>query len=159
LRRYRVTDPYLRFWFRYVERQVDRIARGRADLAVGRFERDWPSWRGRSIEPVVRDALQRLAVSDHHLTGVESVLPWWVRDGSAEVDVVAATSESTALIGTIKWRAKGGVTAQEIDDVRRHRARIPCSEHALVAAISPTGAAPRSADVAYRAADLLAAWR
>lgn len=61
LRRYRVTDPYLRFWFRYIERNVDPIARGRSDLAIGRFERDWEPWRGRSVEPVVREALQRLA--------------------------------------------------------------------------------------------------
>jgi AAA+ ATPase superfamily predicted ATPase len=56
LRRYRVTDPYLRFWFRYIGHDVERISRGRADLVVARFERDWSSWRGRSIEPVVRAA-------------------------------------------------------------------------------------------------------
>ncbi len=159
LRRYRVTDPYLRFWFRYVERQVDCIARGRSDLALAHFERDWSSWRGRSIEPVVREALARLAVDGGPLAGVEVVAPWWVRDGSVEVDVVAATSSATALLGTIKWRAKGGVTAREIDDLRRHREKIPRSDAALLAAISPGGAAPRSADVIYTATDLLAAWR
>jgi len=158
LRRYRITDPYLRFWFRYVQRQVDRIARGRSDLAIAHFDRDWLSWRGRSIEPVVREALLRLAVTDANLAGVETVQPWWVRDGSIEVDVVAATSTATALVGTIKWRAKGEVTAGEIDELRRHRARVPRSEAALLAAISPSGSAPREADIAYTAADLLAAW-
>ena len=158
LRRYRVTDPYLRFWFRYVERQVDRIARGRSDLAIAHFDREWSSWRGRSIEPVVRDALQRLAVSDDNLAGVESVQPWWVRDGSVEVDVVAASLTATAMLGTIKWRAKGGVTAQELEELRRHRDRVPKSGDALLATISPGGSPPRGTDVAYTAADLLAAW-
>lgn len=158
LRRYRVTDPYLRFWFRYVERQVDRIARGRSDLAIAQFDRDWSSWRGRSIEPVVREALARLAVTDGSLAGVEVVAPWWLRDGSVEVDVVAATSSVTALIGTVTWRAKAGVTAREMDDLRRHRHRVPRSESALLAAISAGGPPPRGADVAYTAADLLAAW-
>lgn len=158
LRRYRVTDPYLRFWFRYIERNVDRIARGRADLAVAAFDRDWTTWRGQSIEAVVRDALERRAPTDRHLHGVESVRPWWVRDNSIEVDAVAATDDTTALVATIKWRAKGGVTVGEIEQLRRHRDRVPHSEGALVAAISPSGTRPAGADLAYSASDLLAAW-
>lgn len=158
LRRYRITDPYLRFWFRYVERNVDRVARGRADLAIAAFVRDWPTWRGHSVEPVVRDALQRMATSDPHLEGVETVRPWWVRDGSIEVDVAACTADTTALIGTIKWRASSGVTAKEIDHLRGHREQIPHAEHAVVAAISPGGEASNNADVTYGAAELLTAW-
>ncbi len=158
LRRYRVVDPYLRFWFRYVERYVDRIARGRADLAIAAFDRDWETWRGQSVEPVVRDALLRLAVSDAHLVGVESVRPWWVRDNSVEVDVVALTSTATALAATIKWRTRGGVTAREIERLRSDCERVPRSDGALLAAVSPDGARPKGADVAYSAEDLLAAW-
>lgn len=158
LRRYRVTDPYLRFWFRYVERQVEQISRGRSDLAVSAFDRDWSSWRGRSVEPVVREALFRLGASDPRLAGVESVLPWWTRDGSVEIDVVAATSSATAVLGTVKWRQSGGVTAHEMEELRRQRDRVPRSERALLAAISPSGRQPHGVDVAYSAADLLAAW-
>lgn len=159
LRRYRVVDPYLRFWFRYVERYVDRIARGRSDLAVAAFDRDWETWRGQSVEPVVRDALLRLAVSDEHLAGVEAVQPWWVRDNSIEVDVVAMTSTSTALLAAIKWRSRGGVTAREIERLRSDRERVPRCDAALLAAVSPNGVRPKGADVAYSAEDLLAAWR
>lgn len=158
LRRYRITDPYLRFWFRYVERNVERISRGRADLAIDAFTRDWPTWRGQAIEPVVREALLRLAPTDPRLAGVETVAPWWVRDNSVEIDVVAATATTTALVGTIKWRARGGVTANEIDQLRRHRDRVPHAENALLAAISPAGGAPAGADVGYSAAELLAGW-
>lgn len=159
LRRYRVTDPYLRFWFRYVERNVDRIARGRSDLAIASFERDWQAWRGRGIEPVVRYALQRLARTDPHLRGVETVLPWWVRDNSVEVDVVACTGTSTALVGTVKWRPRGGVTAGELDQLRRHRERVPRAATAKLAVISPGGSSPPGADVSFSASDLLQAWR
>jgi AAA+ ATPase superfamily predicted ATPase len=159
LRRYRIVDPYLRFWFRFVERQVDTIARGRTDLAIGAFDRDWSSWRGRSVEPVVRDALFRLGASDARLAGVESVRPWWTRDGSVEVDVVAATSSATAVLGTIKWRETGAVTGHEMEDLRRHLDRVPRSADALLAAISPAGRAPRGADLVFSASDLLQAWR
>jgi hypothetical protein len=159
LRRYRVTDPYLRFWFRYVERNVDRIARGRADLAIAAFGRDWETWRGQSIEPVVRQALQRLARTDPQLAGVETVLPWWTRASDVEVDVVASTSATTALVGTVKWRARGEVTAAEVAQLRRHRDLIPHAQSALLAAISPEGTPVNGLDVSYGAADLLTAWR
>ncbi len=158
LRRYRINDPYLRFWFRYAERQVDRIARGRSDLAIAHFDRDWSSWRGRSVEPIVRDAVQRLATSIPQLAEVESVRPWWVRDGQVEIDVVAGSATETVLLGTIKWRTSGGVTPRELAQLRAQRELVPHAAAASLAVISPEGAPPPGADLALTAADLLQAW-
>lgn len=158
LRRYRISDPYLRFWFRYLEKQTDLIARGRSDLAIGAFDRDWSSWRGRSIEPVVRQSLLRLATTDARLGGVESVRPWWLRDNRVEVDVVAATRSRTLMVGTVKWRTDG-VTERDLSQLRADRALVPHATDAFLAAISPTGKAPKGADIVYSAADLLAAWK
>ncbi|MDN5796974.1 MAG: DUF6444 domain-containing protein [Intrasporangium sp.] len=41
----------------------------------------------------------------------------------------------------------------------RCRARVPHSEEALLAAVSPTGQLPRGADRAFSAADLLRSWQ
>jgi uncharacterized protein len=136
LRRYRISDPYLRFWFRYAERQVDRISRGRADLAIANFDRDWLSWRGRSIEPVVREAVLRLAPDIPQLAAVESVRPWWVRDGSVEIDLVAGSATETVLLGTIKWRSHGGVSARELAQLRAQQAQVPHSAEASLAVIA-----------------------
>lgn len=158
LRRYRVTDPYLRFWFRYVESHVDQIARGRGDIAQAHFMRDWESWRGRSIEPVIREGLLRLAAHHPDLDGVEAVRPWWVRNNSVEVDFAAMTRDRTSIIGAIKWRTSGPVTSKEIDVLRQHRSEVPRATDALVAAVSPKGSAPRNADLAFSADDVLSAW-
>lgn len=159
LRRYRLTDPYLRFWFRYVERHVEAIARGRGDVAAAAFERDWSSWRGMAVEPVVRRSLERLAGVDGRVPAAESFLPWWTRDGQVEVDVVGVDREVTSLLGTIKWRASGGVTSRDLGELAAYRSRVPRAAGARLAAISPTGEAPASADLALSADDLLAAWR
>lgn len=45
--RYRVIDPYLRFWLRFVGPHLAEIERGRGDLVHARIRRDWSSWRGR----------------------------------------------------------------------------------------------------------------
>jgi len=62
--RYRVADPYLRFWLRFVEPGLPDIPRGRADLTLRRVRESWGDYRGRAIEPIVREALERLALSD-----------------------------------------------------------------------------------------------
>ena len=106
---------------------VERISRGRGDLAQSAFDRDWSSWRGCSIEPVVRDAVQRLALRDERLAAVEDVRPWWRRDGSVEVDAVAMARDHTVMIGSIKWRAAHGVTEREITHLEAARVLIPHS--------------------------------
>lgn len=158
LRRYRITDPYLRFWFRYVERRVEQISRGREDLAITAFDRDWASWRGRSVEPVVREALTLLSRDDERLAEVEAVHPWWTRDGSVEVDVVAMTRDRSSLVGSIKWRRERGVSAGEISALRSVRDRVPRAADARIVAISPSGEIPAGADLAFGADDLLGAW-
>jgi len=54
LTRYRVDDPYLRFWLRFIEPGLEEIERGRADLAAARVEENWQTYRGRAVEPLVR---------------------------------------------------------------------------------------------------------
>lgn len=159
LRRYRLSDPYLRFWFRYVERQVDRISRGRADLAITAFDRDWSSWRGQAIEPVVREAVVRLAAWDDRLTGVETVAPWWTRDGRVEVDVVAMSAQESLLVGTVKWRERAGVVPRDVARLRAHREDVPRAGRARLLSVARQGPAPDGVDVHLTAADLVEAWR
>lgn len=158
LRRYRITDPYLRFWFRFVERQVDNISRGRADLAIARFDASWPTWRGKAIEPVVHDALTRLAATDPRLGGADTVSAWWNRDNSVEVDVVARRDERVVAVGTIKWRATS-VTPADLAALADARAAIPGAAGAPLLAITATSPTINTqADAVITPDDLLAAW-
>lgn len=160
LRRYRVTDPYLRFWFAFVERQIDNIGRGRADLAIDRFRASWSSWRGVSVEPVVQEALTRLGGWDPRLAGVAAVGSWWNRNHSVQVDVVARAQDVVGFLGTIKWRPRGGVTARERTELGRAREVVPGAGAAHLLAVCPSGAqAAAEFDEVFTAADLLRAWR
>ncbi|MBL0885797.1 ATP-binding protein [Myceligenerans indicum] len=162
LRRYRITDPYLRFWYRYVESSLDQIERGRADLAVARFDRDWSSWRGRSVEPLVRDSLVRLAATDERLAGIQRFSPWWRRarkgEPDVEVDVVGTDRSTPLLVGSIKWRPGGRIAPQEVAELRAHRALIPGADNAMLAAITPEGLQPEGVDIALGSQDLVEAW-
>jgi hypothetical protein len=62
------------------------------------------------------------------------------------------------MLGTIKWRESAGVSSREVADLAALRSRVPRSEGAALAAISPGGQAPAAADLAFSAADLVEAW-
>jgi AAA+ ATPase superfamily predicted ATPase len=158
LRRYRVRDPYLRFWFRYVAPARDQISRGRWDLAVTRFEKDWPSWRGRSIEPVVRDGLTRLAAHLPELAEVSQVRPWWNGKAQVEVDAVAMTAQRTAWVGSIKWRTARGFDTHDMAGLTTSRQLVPRATDAGLLAVVPNGQAPAGIDLVVSASNLLSAW-
>ncbi|WP_455352564.1 hypothetical protein [Streptomyces sp. SYSU K217416] len=63
-KRYRIADPYLRFWLAFLARAIPLIERGRGDLALERIERSWATWRGRAVEPLIRESLLRLMPND-----------------------------------------------------------------------------------------------
>ena len=158
-RRYRVADPYLRFWFRFVETHLASIARGRGDLAITAFDTSWPSWRGIAVEPVVREALARLAPSIPALADATDLGPWWNRDNSVEVDIVATAKTAVVALGSIKWRERRRFSAGELAGLAAARASIPHAGAARLIAVCPAGSDPAaSADLTLTAADLLNAW-
>jgi AAA+ ATPase superfamily predicted ATPase len=165
LKRYRVADPYLRFWFRFVEPHLRNIEIGRPDLAIATFRRSWPSWRGRAIEPIVREAVLRLAplAADPAgpLAGIESVNAWWERSGTHEFDLVGAGHDGLPLaVGSVKWRENLPFSDRDLAKLATGRSIVPHAELASLVAVAPHGVAPGvRVDLALDAADLLVAWR
>ncbi|MGZ4792340.1 MAG: ATP-binding protein [Ilumatobacteraceae bacterium] len=159
LRRYRITDPYLRFWFRFVEPHVANVARGRSDIAVHAFEARWSSWRGVAVEPVVRDAICRLAPNIPAIAGTTEVGAWWNRDHSVEVDIVATSGKAITAIGSVKWRQRSQFKREELDDLAATRSVVPHAGAARLIAVCPAGFRENvRADVSFKAEDLLSAW-
>lgn len=161
-RRWRISDPALRFWLAFVEPNLGAVDRGRPDLALARVASGFDSWRGRAIEPVVRDALGRL-LPDSYWPDANAVGGWWNRSNNPEIDLVGANdrpADNVAFVGTIKWRARGRVTGREIDQLSQDALKIPgvVAGTALVAVCpAGVGADPRITQ-AWNAADLLSAW-
>jgi AAA+ ATPase superfamily predicted ATPase len=162
LKRYRVADPYLRFWFRFVEPQLRNIEVGRSDLAIAAFSNGWSTWRGKAIEPVVRDGVLRLAPHlDPPFDSIESVGGWWDRRGEHEYDIVgSARGRTPVAIGSIKWRERATFVVNDLARLAKGRAVIPKAGAARLVAVTPRGAASDvGADLVLDAADLLSAWQ
>jgi hypothetical protein len=76
-----IVDPYMRFWLRFVNHKVDLIERGRGSLLVEEFRQSWPSFRGRAIEPVVRDSLERLLPDAERFGAARYAGGYWTGPG------------------------------------------------------------------------------
>ncbi len=106
-RQYVVADPYLRFWLRFIAGGIDTIDRGRGELIIANVQQNWSSFRGRAIEPIVRDAIERL-LPDERFGAARYVGGYWNRNNSIEVDLVGGdkypAAERIDFIGSVKWR-------------------------------------------------------
>ncbi|MGH8909461.1 MAG: ATP-binding protein [Egibacteraceae bacterium] len=163
LTRFRVADPYLRFWLRFVEPGLDEIERGRGDLAVQRVEQGWLAYRGVAVEPLVRGALDRL-LPDARFGDARQVGAFWTRSGEVEVDLVgmsaAPPTAHVAFVGSIKWREQAPFDRADLAALHRGRQQVPGTDSGtLLVAVSRAGIEARGLDVRLGPADIVAAWQ
>jgi AAA+ ATPase superfamily predicted ATPase len=159
-RRYRITDPYLRFWLAFIEPNRALIERRRPDLALERIRRGWTTWRGRAVEPLIRDSLARVLPAQG-IPDAPAVGAYWTRTNDVEIDIVGADREPVAreilFAGSIKWLENAAFDAGDLGRLHRHRIALTDDPVPLVA-VSRSGATCKNVDAVFEPADLLAAW-
>lgn len=159
-RRYRIADPYLRFWLTFIEPNQALIERRRADLALDRIRGRWASWRGRAIEPLVRDSLARILPAKG-IPDAPAVGAYWTKANDVEIDVVGADREPIArrllFAGSIKWLERAPFDAHDLAALQRHRAALTDGPIPLIA-VSRAGASCGGLDAVFSPADLLESW-
>ena len=160
---YRIEDPYLRFWLRFIEPSLPDIARGRPDLAFTRVQKSWADYRGRAVEPLVRESLERIEATEPVLAGVGVIGAYWTRTGDVEVDLVGADrwpdAHQIAVTGSIKWREQAPFDRSDLAALAVRRSQIPGAEGSRLIAVSRSGCTTADVDRAYGPADLVGAWR
>lgn len=166
---YRVADSNLRLYLAVLRSAHALAARGRTAAAYTLVERRWSSWRGRAVEPIIRESLE--------LATAAGALPWpdvgavggwwWNRRFDPEIDLVGADTAPVArsifFVGSVKWRA-GPVDARDVTALRRAKPSVPgidlerCGY--IVASLSgrEEHTDPDSADVWWGAREVVSAW-
>lgn len=101
---YRVADPFLRTWYRFVEPNRSRLERGDLEFVERIVAERWPRHLGETWEELVRTTLSGFAV---HQTRWASGERWWGRgvDGAQlELDVIAPSlaDSKRVLVGEVK---------------------------------------------------------
>jgi len=160
-RRYRITDPYLRFWLRFLEPHMAEIERRRGDITLGRIRSGWGAYRGRAIEPLVREALARL-LPDDQLPAAPVVGGYWTRTNEVEIDLVGAdrspVATSLLFVGSIKWHDRTAFDRHDEATLMRQRAQLTGDPVPLVA-VSRSGIDSPAVDARYGPGDLIRAWQ
>jgi uncharacterized protein len=161
LSRYCVSDPYLRFWLRFIRTAIPALERGRGDIVHRHIRESWPSFAGHAIEPIVRTAVAAL-LPDTRFGDAEFVGAFWNRDNSFEVDLVGGRtlpiSELIDFVGSIKWRDRGDFDRGDLSTLLRHRAFLPgATDETLLVGVSRNGFTASGLDVRLTAEDIVAA--
>lgn len=95
---YRLTDHFLRFWFRYVSPNKSTLERGDSSTVRASIEKSLPTHTSWTFEDICRDAVSASGVP----VPCTRVGRWWY-DG-AEIDVVGVDEDTeTLLLGECKW--------------------------------------------------------
>ncbi|MEH0818576.1 ATP-binding protein [Micromonospora sp. CPCC 205714] len=160
--RYTVADPYLRFWLSFLGPHLPEIERGRGDLTLERIRTSWTSWRGRAIEPVVRESLRRLS-AEHLPEGTAAVGGYWTRTNDPEIDLVGADRGPVArritFVGSVKWLENRPFDAHDLGWLLAHRTRMPGADEHVEPVVVSRGGTTVQGVRALSAEDLLTAWR
>lgn len=162
--RYRVADPHLRFWLAFLGPGYAEIERGRGDRVLARVRTSWDSWRGRAVEPVIREALDRLGAAALDLGDVPPpvVGGYWTRTNDVEIDVVLADRAPVAKrilgVGSIKWRERAPFDMSDYADLVHHRGQLPgATADTPLLAVSRVASSIKGVTV-LTPAELITAW-
>jgi AAA+ ATPase superfamily predicted ATPase len=158
--RYRIADPYLRFWLKLLGPALGEIERGRGDLSLERIRENWTSWRGRAVEPLLREALARL-LPDAQLPAAAAIGGYWTRTNDVEIDIVGADRAPVAkellFVGSVKWLETTPFDDHDLAALLRHRSVLTAAPIPVVA-VSRSGINCSGLNAAYGPTDLLSAW-
>lgn len=99
--RYEVSDNFLRFWFRYIERNRTLIELGNYEGLSKIINDDYPTYSGKTLELYFKQKLQESF--EYRAIG-----SWWEPKGDQnEVDIVAITLDNKkALVAEVKRQKK-----------------------------------------------------
>ena len=162
---YRVADSYLRLYLGMLAAAHEEVKRDRHEQALQMIKRRWESWRGRAIEPVVREALARASTSDE-FPWPESVEVggWWPRSVDLEVDLVGADRRPVArkvfYTGSIKWLGTP-FDGHDLHSLRKSAGAVPgaSEDECGTVVVSRSGVADGvAADLVWGPENILAAW-
>jgi AAA+ ATPase superfamily predicted ATPase len=127
-KQYVVNDPYMRFWLGFIGPNMDLIERGRGHVLAAGIEERWLTYRGRAIEPIVRDALERRLPAPP-FGDARYVGDYWTRNHAVQVDLVGGdkrpVAKSVSFLGSIKWRERSPFSRTDTVELAAGRGQVP----------------------------------
>ncbi|GAA3377358.1 hypothetical protein GCM10020367_52730 [Streptomyces sannanensis] len=165
---YRVADSNLRLYLAALRAAQEQSRRGRPEAAFRTVQRRWTTWRGRAVEPLVREALELAALAGElPWPEAEAVGGWWNRQFSPEIDIIGADRSPVArqlfFAGSIKWLGTP-FDRRDLAELHQGAAQVPGfapgSTGLVAVSLSGTedGLGPTVLDLTWGPREVVAAW-
>lgn len=140
---YRISDPYFRFWSRFIQANRAQIARGLGHRLVdGTILPLLDDHMGPIFEEMAREYVRELAARGR--LPADRIESWWSSDGQHELDLVGLSgSKTVSLVGTVKWSA-GLLGARVLDELEEHVVALRAPGNAARVAVGRSGCDPRA---------------
>ncbi|GHH82331.1 ATP-binding protein [Streptomyces capitiformicae] len=168
---YRVADSNLRLYLAAMRSAQELSRRGRPEAAYRLVQRRWAAWRGRAVEPLIREALELAAAAGGlPWPDTEVVGGWWNRQFSPEIDLIGADRAPVAsrlfFAGSVKWLASP-FDQHDLAALRRGAAQVPgfasdvAGRLAVVSLSGTVGPMGRddAVELVWGAGDVVSAWQ
>ena len=115
---YEISDPFLRFWFRFVCPYQSLVERGQLSLLKQNMVRGYEQFTGHTLEQY----FQALVMENGQYTMVGN---WWDRKGENEIDLIALNEfDHSGIVAEVK-RNPNKIS---ISDLQRKVENLPASE-------------------------------
>lgn len=149
---YRIADPLLRFWFRFLEPNWSLLRRYTAERAFEHIvAHQWDAYCGEAFERLCREALPLLYEAEG-ISGRSQVGEYWARE--AQIDVVGLRGDGWIDLGECRWPARSSLTeaARELSVRATH---YPAGGHTIQHRLF-VRSKPRTVPAGVRVHDLVA---
>jgi uncharacterized protein len=100
-----VSDPFFRFWFRYVYPNRSRLQRGRVEEVCEAILTDLDNHMGSVFEQVCREWAGRYS-GDAQMAAAEDIGAYWTRTHDVEIDLLARGRKGFVAVGSCKWSTR-----------------------------------------------------
>ncbi len=166
---YRVADSNLRLYLAILRGAQEQARRGRPEAAFKLVQRRWTGWRGRAVEPLIRESLELAAIAGSlPWPDVQAVGGWWNRQFNPEIDIIGAdrapVAQTVYFAGSVKWLSSP-FDARDLAELAASAAQVPGFDHGRcgLVIVSLSGVSPQvdstKADVVWGPSEILSAWR
>lgn len=127
--RYRVTDPYLRFYHRFLAPQLPFLLRGAYRAVWNTIEQHWQAFVGtHTFEELCREWIYVAAEIGQLPFLPQQVGSHWSK--TEQIDVVAVNWDAAAVLyGECKWKRDSALTLSEVEKLAQRAEQIELTTH------------------------------
>lgn len=123
---YQLADPFLLFWFRFIDQNRSRLQAGQSDVVGKLIREQFPQHLGEVWEELVRSAVPRMEIAGRRWSIAGR---WWgpgVDRKPMECDVLASSIDGQALlVGEVRLQQTTRQARQGAQEVRAKIERLP----------------------------------